>query len=62
MFHNKILNTKTAELTQGTFSALQLAHDNVTLCIQKIERLQEVHLKANSLAITELITIILNYQ
>ena len=45
VFHNKILNTKTAELTQGTFSALQLAHDHVTLCIQKVERLQEVSLR-----------------
>lgn len=55
VFHNKILNTKTADLAQGTFSALQLAHDNVTLCIQKIERLQEVHIEANSWAIIGLI-------
>lgn len=42
VFHNKILNTKTVDLTQGTFTAVQLAQDHVSRCVQQIELLQEV--------------------
>ncbi|EFX86101.1 hypothetical protein DAPPUDRAFT_97874 [Daphnia pulex] len=42
VFHNKILNTKTIDLTQGTFTAVQLAQDHVSRCVQQVELLQEV--------------------
>jgi hypothetical protein len=42
VFHNKILNTKTVGLIQGSFSALQLAQDHVTRCVQQVELYQEV--------------------
>ena len=43
VFHNKILNTKTVDLTQGAFTAVQLAQDHVSRCVQQIELLQEVY-------------------
>lgn len=48
MFHNKILNTKTVGLTQSTFTAVQLAQDHVTRCVQQVELFQEVSIKHNA--------------
>jgi hypothetical protein len=41
-FHNKVLNSKAVGLTQGAFTAMQLAQDHVTCCVQRIELFQEV--------------------
>lgn len=41
-FHNKVLNSKAVGLTQGAFTAMQLAQDHVTSCVQRIELFQEV--------------------
>ena len=41
-FHNKVLNSKTVGFTQDAFTAMQLAQDHVTSCVQRVELFQEV--------------------